>query len=168
MAGIKRFLSDNSLSIVFFVLFLLFLLGQYITGYRTYDDTRLSQGLSSIGYVDYLGTGQFLDGIFANWQAAILQLGSLIVFSIFLFNAARPTRKNPRGRPERPLRSTTFQRCNPLSGGTRSRWRSSASSLFALFYICFLRVQPSTKIQSSCTLQQCRFLRVRGLRIFGF
>lgn len=38
-------------------------------------------GLPAIGYARYLVTGNFLDGAFVNWQAALLQLGCLIVFA---------------------------------------------------------------------------------------
>ena len=34
--------------------------------------------LPVISFAAYLGTGTFLDGVFSNWQAAVLQLGTLI------------------------------------------------------------------------------------------
>lgn len=37
-----------------------------------------------IGFLGFLGTGSFLDGMFTNWQAAVLQLACLIIFGTFL------------------------------------------------------------------------------------
>ena len=55
---------------------------------------------SSVGYWRFLSTGAFLEGLASNWQAAVLQLGSLIVFSSFLFSAA-PHSRDPRKRARR-------------------------------------------------------------------
>ena len=62
-------------------------------------------GLPGIGYLRYLGTGDFLDGIFTNWQAALLQLGCLIVFGAKLRekgapHSLRPERAGGRRREE--------------------------------------------------------------------
>jgi hypothetical protein len=37
-----------------------------------------------VSFATYLTTGTFLDGIFSNWQAAVLQLGTLITLGSFL------------------------------------------------------------------------------------
>ena len=40
--------------------------------------------------IDNLSTGTFLEGLASNWQAAFLQLASLIVFSSFLYQRGAP------------------------------------------------------------------------------
>ena len=41
-------------------------------------------------------TGSFLDGLASNWQAAVLQLGSLVLFSSFLYQRGAPHSLDPR------------------------------------------------------------------------
>jgi hypothetical protein len=76
----SRWFEDHSLSLSFAALFIATIAGQSIAGHGSYNSTRDLYGLGAVDYVAYLRTGNFLDGIFANWQAALLQLGCLIVF----------------------------------------------------------------------------------------
>lgn len=75
----RQWLKDHGLSLAFASLFVVALLGQSVAGHSSYNSTRSLYGLPAVGYLEYLQTGNFLDGIFTNWQAAILQLGTLIV-----------------------------------------------------------------------------------------
>ncbi|MGB8899238.1 MAG: DUF6766 family protein [Methylocella sp.] len=49
-----------------------------------------------VGYWDSLSTGTFLEGLASNWQAAFLQLASLIMFSSFLYQRGAPHSLDPR------------------------------------------------------------------------
>jgi hypothetical protein len=75
--------------------------------------------------VAYLGSGTFIEGLVVNWQAAILQLASLIVFSAFLYQRGSPhSRKPDRGRRR--------GRFGPVGGWVRR------NSLFLAFLVLFL------------------------------
>ncbi len=88
-------IEDNGLLLVFCGLFMGFLVGQALCGEVAYNSTRARAGLPAVGHWKYLLTGNFLEGVFENWQAAILQLGSLILFGIFLRQRGAPhSRKN--------------------------------------------------------------------------
>lgn len=76
----RQWLGDHSLSLSFAALFVAGLVGQSIAGHSSYNSTRAMYGFPPVDYFAYLSTGNFLDGIFTNWQAALLQLGCLIVF----------------------------------------------------------------------------------------
>lgn len=76
----SKWLEDHSLSLAFALLFVVSVIGQSITGEASYNSTRAMYGVSAVSYRSYLRTGDFLDGIFTNWQAALLQLGCLILF----------------------------------------------------------------------------------------
>lgn len=79
-----KWLQDNSLTIVFFSLFLISIIFQSITGFHAYNNTLTTYSHSTIGFKSYLATGNFLNGVFVNLQAAVLQLGCLILFiSVF-------------------------------------------------------------------------------------
>jgi hypothetical protein len=75
----SNWLENHDLSLSFALLFVLALVGQSIAGHISYNSDQASYGLTPISYKSYLGTGNFLDGVFSNWQAALLQLGCLIL-----------------------------------------------------------------------------------------
>lgn len=105
MHAFLKWLRDNSLSIVFFALFLAFITLESVAGLRSYNDTLHANGLTPIRYLRYLGTGTFLDGIFTNWQAALLQLLCLVVFgSRFYQRGASHSRTPGRASRRRPPR----------------------------------------------------------------
>ena len=57
----KRFLRDNGLSLVLFLLFFFtFLVGQSIIGHQHYNQEQQEHGQQTISYLEYLGTGHFL------------------------------------------------------------------------------------------------------------
>ena len=86
---------DNSLTIVLFVLFVVCILAQSFAGWRLQNVTLAAHGQALIGYWRNLFTGTFLEGLASNWQAAFLQLASLIVFSGFLYQRGAPHSRDP-------------------------------------------------------------------------
>lgn len=89
-------MKENSLSITFFTLFLICIVAQSFTGWRVENHTLAAHGHPALDYWGYLSTGAFIDGLVVNWQAAILQLGSLIVFSSFLYQRGSPHSRDDR------------------------------------------------------------------------
>lgn len=87
---------DNSLSIVLFTLFALCISAQSFAGWRAQNENLTAHRHASFGYLHYLSTGTFWEGLASNWQAAVLQLGSLIVFSSFLYQRGAPHSLDPR------------------------------------------------------------------------
>ncbi len=79
-SSLDKFISENSLSIALFGLFLLSIIGQSLSGWFAYNRSLQTGHFQEIGFSAYLSTGNFLDGILSNWQAAILQLAVLINF----------------------------------------------------------------------------------------
>ena len=88
--------ADNSLSIVLFVPFVLCISGDGFAGWRLQNETLAAHGQASISYWHFLSTGSFLDGLASNWQTAVLQLGSLVLFSSFLYQRGAPHSLDPR------------------------------------------------------------------------
>ena len=82
--AVERFFNDNGLSLALFTLFVVCLAGQAATGFHAYNGSQTSAHLAPVSFQAYLGTGNFLDGIFSNWQAAVLQLAVLISFGAVL------------------------------------------------------------------------------------
>ena len=78
------------------MLFVICISAQSLAGWRLQNEILAAHGQSSVGYWDFLSTGAFLEGLASNWQAAVLQLGSLIVFSSFLYQRGAPHSRDPR------------------------------------------------------------------------
>lgn len=81
MHSFYKWFQNNSLSIFFFVLFSISIIFQSITGFQAYNSTLTAYSRPTIGFKSYLATGNFLNGVFVNLQAAVLQLGCLILFT---------------------------------------------------------------------------------------
>jgi hypothetical protein len=80
----RRFWKENSLSIVLFSLFLAIFGGQIATGYRDYNDELREHGQAEVGLGAYLGSGHFIEATFENWESEFLQMGSYVLFTIWL------------------------------------------------------------------------------------
>lgn len=80
----KQFLRNNSLSLVLFMLFAVFLLGQSIMGFMQYNEEQQSHSSSQIGYIEYLGSGEFIEATFENWESEFLQMASYVLLTVFL------------------------------------------------------------------------------------
>ncbi|WP_322628346.1 DUF6766 family protein [Halothiobacillus sp.] len=91
-----KIIRDNSLSIVLFTLFAICISAQSFAGWRVQNENLAAHGQASLGYWHYLSTGTFWEGLASNWQAAVLQLGSLIVLSSFLYQRGAPHSLDPR------------------------------------------------------------------------
>jgi len=95
MRKLIKAIRDNSLSITLFTLFVICISAQSFAGWRSQNANLAAHGQLSLGYCLYLSTGTFWDGLASNWQAAVLQLGSLIVFSRFLYQRGAPHSLDP-------------------------------------------------------------------------
>jgi hypothetical protein len=95
MQRLTHVIVDNSLTIVLFALFVVCIFAQSFAGWRLQNVTLAAHGQALIGYWRNLYTGNFLEGLASNWQAAFLQLASLIVFSGFLYQRGAPHSRDP-------------------------------------------------------------------------
>lgn len=101
MRKLVKLIRDNSLSIVLFALFVVCVGGAVWAGWLQQNETLVAHHRGGVGLASYLGSGAFLEGLAVNWQAAILQLASLIVFSSFLYQRGSPHSRKPDRRPKR-------------------------------------------------------------------
>jgi len=80
----KKFIRNNSLSLVFLLLFIASLVGQTLTGYREHNKELLEDGAAPIPLSEYLHTGHFIQATFENWESEFLQMALFVVLAIFL------------------------------------------------------------------------------------
>lgn len=91
----KQFFKNNGLSIALFGLFLFSIIGQYLTGYKEYNDDLQTHNQQTVGYIEYLGEGHFIEAVFENWESEFLQMGMYVVLTIFLFQKGSSESKEP-------------------------------------------------------------------------
>lgn len=91
----KKVLRNNSLSLVFFLLFLVSIVGQTITGLKQYNENMQEKGGQQVGLRQYLSSGHFLESTFENWESEFLQMGLFVVMTIFLYQKGSSESKDP-------------------------------------------------------------------------
>lgn len=84
MARSRRFLKDNSLSLVVLAVFLVLWFGQSVAGHRTYNADQRDHDGAAISYSHYLTTGHFREATFENWESEFLQMGAYVVLTVWL------------------------------------------------------------------------------------
>lgn len=80
----KSFLRNNALSLAFFFLFILSLVGQILTGLEEYNKEIVEDGGPQASLSSYLSSGHFLQSTFENWESEFLQMALFVVLTIFL------------------------------------------------------------------------------------
>jgi hypothetical protein len=91
----KKFFRDNGLSIVFFILFILSLGGQILTGYKEHNEEVIDEGGHAIEFSEYLTSGHLLQSTFENWESEFLQMGLFLILTMFLYQRGSAESKDP-------------------------------------------------------------------------
>ena len=137
----RKLISDDSMSIALFSLFLFCVVGQGLSGWSAYDGSLKSAHFPSVGLGSYLRTGNFLDGMLSNWQAAILQLAVLIAFGSVLRQkgAVHSRQPEPDSRAARVLSHRTVEwKLRPRATAREWFYGNSLSLAFlAMFLVAF-------------------------------
>ena len=96
----KRFLRNNSLSLVFLLLFVIALMGQLFSGYNDNNKERKEQGQTSLSVGEYIYSGHFIQATFENWESEFLQMALFVVLTISLRQKGSSESKKPEGKEE--------------------------------------------------------------------
>jgi hypothetical protein len=91
----RQFLRDNGLSVTLFMLFLISLVGQALTGWRAHAEELRIHELPAVGFAAYLGSGHFISAVFENWESEFLQMAAYVLLTIFLFQKGASESKKP-------------------------------------------------------------------------
>ena len=134
----SRRLRENSLSIVLFGLFAVFLLGQSLTGWRAYDAEQREHHEPDGGTSAYLTTGHFVEATFENWESEFLQMAAYVLLTIWLVQKGSSESKPLGGDPEKDAdpeqgrsgseRPGLSERVAGGSCSTRTPWGSRSRS----------------------------------------
>lgn len=140
----KQFWKNNSLSIIMFGLFALFLCGLALTGYAHQNEQSAMHGQPAESLGSYLTSGEFVEAVFENWESEFLQMGALVLLTIWFKQKGSADSKKLRG-----SEPTDTQPRFRLRGAKDwpARWRaigqmlysySLTLALFGLFIMSFL------------------------------
>jgi hypothetical protein len=89
----RRFLRQNSLSIVFLVLFLAALSGQAIAGHADFNEEQVRHGDPELSLPRYLVSSDFGTAVMENWQSEYLQFTLMILLTVWLLQRGSPESK---------------------------------------------------------------------------
>jgi hypothetical protein len=90
-----RFLRENSLSIVFLVIFLAALTGQALVGHGLFNHDQLLHHGDPVSLGRYLTTSEWAVDVSENWQSEYLQFSLYILGTVWLIQRGSPESKPP-------------------------------------------------------------------------
>lgn len=136
-------LREHGLSVVLFLLFLVFLAGHSLAGYSHYNEEQQEHQTEQISYLEYVGSGEFIESVFENWESEFLQMASYVVLTVFLRQKGSAESKKLSGQEavdSRPKRSVSKDAPWPVRKGglTLKIYEHSLSiALITLFIMSF-------------------------------
>lgn len=137
----RTWFRDHGLTVVLTALFLLFVVGMTLSGWRVASSDALEHGRPAESLLAYLGSGDFWEAIFENWESEFLQMGAYIVFTVFLFQRGSPESK-PVGEPAPQDEDPRDHRADPdaprpvrRGGAVLVLYENSLLLLFAVLFV---------------------------------
>jgi hypothetical protein len=90
---VKRFLRQNSLGLVFGLLFLMVLVGQAFAGHADFNQQQLAESLPPVSFGRYITSASFGVDVLENWQSEYLQFFLYIFLTVWLLQKGSPESK---------------------------------------------------------------------------
>lgn len=95
--SVQRFFHNNSLTIAIFAIFLFSVIGMSVAGWLNNNETLTQHHQPEISYGSYLASGDFIEGVFENWESEFLQMWALIILTVYLRQKGSADSKPMRG-----------------------------------------------------------------------
>ncbi|MEH1127479.1 DUF6766 family protein [Micromonospora sp. CPCC 206061] len=89
----RKWVWFNSLALVMFGVFLIFILLQSVFGWHVRNEELAQYGQAADSYWAYLGTGHFVEATFENWESEFLQMGAYVLLTAYLVQRGSPESK---------------------------------------------------------------------------
>jgi len=126
----RRFLRDNSLGLVFGVLFLIVLTGQAFAGHAQFDQQQLVEVLPPVSLGRYVTSASFGTDVAENWQSEYLQFFLYIFLTVWLLQKGSPESKSL---DDVGLESDREQKVGPHATPDSPKWAAAGGWRTALF-----------------------------------
>lgn len=140
----RKWAKEHGLLLANLALFLVFFGGMILSGASSYSEDQQAHGEPAVTVVQFLGSGEFLEATFENWESEFLQMAMYVVLTIFLFqkgsSESKPLdRKAPQ---DEDPRHAAIRKATPWPvkrGGVALRFYKHSLSilLFVLFLASF-------------------------------
>jgi hypothetical protein len=98
VGGLRTTLYSNSLIIAMTLVFLGSWFGQSVTGWTEFNHEQHDHGEAGLSWLGYIGSSNFWEATFQNWQSEFLAVGSFAVLAVYLRQRGSPESK-PVGAP---------------------------------------------------------------------
>ena len=86
---------DRALTLAMMAMFLLFLAGQFVTGFYEYNATQAEHGQARVTVAGYLETGHPWEALFENWESEFLQMAVFVLVTTCLIQKGSPESRRP-------------------------------------------------------------------------
>jgi hypothetical protein len=91
----RRFLRENSLSLVFLLFFLVAVVGQAYSGWKEFNDQAQAHHEALISLGRYVTSSNFGNALLENWQSEYLQFTLYILLTVWFIQRGSPESKEP-------------------------------------------------------------------------
>lgn len=141
---VKKFLVENSLSLTLFLLFFISLTGLAITGFVHQNEQLQQHGQSVQTFGQFVVSAPFYEAVFENWESEFLQMGALVVLTIWLYQKGAADSRKLRGKEpfdassRYSIISATSWRRRTKAIGEIIYANSLSIALFSLFLVSFI------------------------------
>src|SRR5689334_11404983 len=81
----RKWAKEHGLLVANLGLFLAFFVGMLLSGAASYSEDQQAHGEPAVTVVQFLGSGEFVEATFENWESEFLQMAMYVVLTIFLF-----------------------------------------------------------------------------------
>lgn len=136
----KKWVRNNSLSLVLLGLFGAIIFGQSLVGLRNYNQEQQEHQEATASYSQYIRSGDFVESVFENWESEFLQMGAFVILTVFLYQKGSPESKKLIGSEavdRKPRRSKSKDGPWPVRRGglILKLYEHSLSSAFLLLFL---------------------------------
>jgi hypothetical protein len=115
----RRFLSENSLSLFFLGLFLISVVGQSVAGMYEFNDHQVQHEEPTVSYLRYVASSDFGSDMLENWQSEWLQFWVFALATVWLVQKGSNESKKPE---DAGLETDKQQRVGEHAGRNAPRW----------------------------------------------
>lgn len=101
-----KVIKDNGLTLVLMLMFLVSVVGQWLSGWRVENENLHHHGLPAIGLLEYLRDPAFGSALFENWESEFLQMSVYVVLTAVLLQKGSSESREPDAPPRDEFPST--------------------------------------------------------------
>ena len=96
----KKYIRNNSLTIVFLLLFFTALFFQIRAGFSVHNEELQQDGAAPMAFSQYLTSGHFISSTFDNCESEFLHMALFVILTIFLYQKGSSESKDPDSKDE--------------------------------------------------------------------